>query len=328
MSDPIRWGILSTGNIARQFARGLAELPDARLVAVGSRSQEQADAFAEQFDVPRCHGTYEALAEDPDVEIIYVATPHPFHEANTRLCLAAGKAVLCEKPFAMNAAEARRMAADARSRGLFLMEAMWTRFLPATVKIREWVRNGAIGELRMVAADFGFRAAWNPNGRLLNRELGGGALLDVGCYAVSYASMLMQSAPEEIAGFAHIGETGVDEQAGMVLRYSGGRIATLSCAIRTAMRHEARILGAGGRISAEPFWRAQEAVLTVDDEDQRVSLPFRGNGYCHQAAEAMRCLREGETESPIMPLDESIVIMETLDRIRAQWGLQYPADEA
>ena len=327
MPDPIRWGILSTGNIARQFARGLENAPGAELAAVGSRSQEQADAFGDEFDAPRRHASYEDLAADPGVDIIYVATPHPMHEANTRLCLAAGKAVLCEKPFAMNAAQARRMAADARAKGLFLMEAMWTRFLPATVKVREWVRGGAIGDLRMAAADFGFRAPWEPEGRLLNRDLGGGALLDVGCYAISYASMLMQSAPGETAGFAHIGETGVDEQGGIVLRYSGGRIALLGCAVRTEMRQEARILGTEGQITAEPFWRATEAVLVANGKEERASLPFEGNGYGHQAIEAMRCLRAGETESTVMPLDETIAIMETMDRVRKHWGLRYPADE-
>ncbi|MFN8568711.1 MAG: Gfo/Idh/MocA family oxidoreductase [Kouleothrix sp.] len=186
----IRWGILGTGSIAGQFARGLAALDDAKLVAVGSRTAAAAAGFAQRVGAERAHGSYAELAHDPQVDAIYIATPHPLHHANTLLCLGAGKAVLCEKPFAINAGEAAAMIDAARARGLFLMEAMWTRFLPHMLRLRELLAAGVIGELRMLQADFGFRTEFNPHSRLFDPALGGGALLDVGIYPVSLASML------------------------------------------------------------------------------------------------------------------------------------------
>jgi predicted dehydrogenase len=194
----IRWGILGTGRIAGQFARGLAALDDAELVAVGSRAAQTAAEFADEHGVPHRHASYADLAADPDLDAIYVATPHPFHKGNSLLCLGAGKAVLCEKPFTINAAEAEEVVAAARGQGRFLMEAMWTRFVPAAARVRELLAEGAIGEVRMLRADFGYRAGIDPNGRLFNLALGGGALLDVGVYTVSFASMVFGAQPSQI----------------------------------------------------------------------------------------------------------------------------------
>lgn len=326
MDRPIRWGILGTGNIAKQFARGLSVLPDAQLVAVGSRSVETADAFGDAFDVPRRHASYAALAEDPEVDVIYVSTPHPLHAPNTILCLEAGKPVLCEKPFAINAREAESMIAVARRKNLFLMEAMWTRFLPAVAKAREWVDQGRIGEVRMIAADFGFRAGWDEESRLLNREMGGGALLDVGIYPVSLASFFLRRQPTRISGLADIGATGVDEQAAVVLGYDKGELAVLYTAVRTNTPQDAHILGNEGAIRLDPpFWKGTQATLTIHGQDaETVELPYDGNGYNCEAAEVMRCLREGRLESDVMPLDETLAIMRTLDALRAQWNLTYP----
>ena len=327
MGDAIRWGILGPGNIAKQFARGLAVLPDAELVAVGSRSAEHAEAFGDEFDVPRRHASYADLAGDPDVDAIYVATPHPFHKETTLLCLDAGKAVLCEKPMAVNAGQVREMIDGARRNKRFLMEAHWTRFLPTLVKAREWLAEGAVGEVRAVMADFGFRSGWNPDGRLLNPHLAGGGLLDVGCYTVSLATMVYGRAPERIVSAAHIGETGVDEQAAMILSYPGGRLAQLACAVRTGMPQEARILGTEGMIHLHaPWWRGTMATLHVGQEKTDYPLPFTGTGYNYEAAEVMRCLREGKLESDVMPLDESLSIMKTMDQVRTQWGLTYPME--
>lgn len=324
----IRWGILGTGSIARKFAAGLTALTDAELVAVGSRRAEKADEFADEFAGPRRHGSYAALADDPDVDAIYVATPHTLHKDNTLLCLRAGKAVLCEKPFAVNAADAREMVAVARQEGRFLMEAMWTRFLPAVAKVRELLAQGAIGETRLLRADFCFRAGWNPEGRLLNPALAGGGLLDVGVYTVSLASMVFGAQPSRIASLAHIGETGVDEQAAMVLAYDAGQLATLTCAVRVSTPHEAQIFGTEGSLRIHrPFWHATElTVNAAGKEPQHLELPYPGNGYTCEAAEVGRCLREGELESPVMPLDETLAILDTLDQIRAQWGLRYPTE--
>ena len=328
MQEKIRWGILGTGRIAAKFAEGLAVLPDAELVAVGSRSQDTADAFAERFSIPRRHPSYADLAADPTVDVIYVATPHPLHKENSLLCLNAGKAVLCEKPFTINATQAEEVIRCAREKRLFLMEAMWTRFLPVMVKVREWLSAGAIGEPRMVSADFGFRAGFDPKGRLLNPSLGGGALLDVGVYTVSFASMVFGGPPCDIAALAHLGETGVDEQSAMVLRYGRGQLAVLSCAVRTSTPQEARIVGTEGTIRIDPpFWHSARATLSIAQQgDEVAEMPFDGNGYNCEAAEVMNCLRAGKLESNIMPLDETLTIMKTMDAIRKQWGLRYPME--
>ena len=327
MTETIRWGILSTGSIARKFATAVGDVSGAELVAVGSRRRETVDAFGDEFNVPHRHASYEDLAQDPHVDVVYVGTPHNLHKENTLLCLEAGKAVLCEKPFAINAAEAREMIAVARAKQLFLMEAMWTRYIPLAVRVRELLAERVIGEVRMVSADFGFRAGWDVKSRLLNPELGGGALLDVGVYTVSFASMIF-GPPARIVSLAHLGETGVDEQAAMVLGYDGGQLAVLHAAVRTNTPQEATILGTEGRIRIHPrFWCPTRMTVWAGDKDpEDVEMPYPGNGYNFEAAEVVRCLRDGKLESDVMPLDESLQIMETLDAIRAQWGLKYPME--
>jgi predicted dehydrogenase len=326
MTTPFRWGILSTGRIAGVFATGLAALPDAELLAVGSRSAESANTFGDRFNIPRRYASYEELVSDPDIDAIYVATPHSSHAEETLRCLRAGKAVLCEKPFTINAAEAERVVADARSRGIFLMEAMWTRFLPALVRVRELIAAGAIGEVRMLQADFGFRTNVNPQSRLFDPALGGGALLDVGVYCVSLASMLF-GAPGEIKSLANLGTTGVDEQAAILFGYPGGQMALLSTATRTRTPHEAVIMGTEGMIRIHPqWWAATTLTVTIGGKSEEERYPLTGNGYNYEAAEVARCLRKGKTESDIMPLDETLAIMRAMDALRAQWGLKYPME--
>ncbi|MBK9709935.1 MAG: Gfo/Idh/MocA family oxidoreductase [Kouleothrix sp.] len=323
----IRWGILGTGRIAGVFAEGLAGLDDAELVAVGSRSAESAAAFGERYAVPRRHASYAALAHDPGVDVVYVATPHTLHRENTLLCLGSGKPVLCEKPFAINAAEAASMIAAARERGLFLMEAIWTRFLPHIVRLRELLAAGALGELRMLRADFSFRTEVDPRSRLFDPALGGGALLDVGIYPVSLASMLF-GRPERIASMADLGTTGVDEQAALIFGYSNGRMAVLTTATRTEAPHEALLLGTEGMIRLHhAWWRPTTMTLSADGRpDEQIDVPASGNGYGYESAEVMRCLRAGLRESDTIPLDETLAIMRTLDEVRAQWGLRYPSE--
>jgi predicted dehydrogenase len=326
--DKIRWGILGTGNIATRFAEGLMALPDAELVAVGSRSPSSADSFGYEFDVPHRHASYAALADDPDVDVVYVATPHPFHREHSLLCLEGSKPVLCEKPFAINASEAEDVITLAREKGLFLMEAMWTRFLPVLVKVRELLAEGAIGEIRALFADFGFRTAFDPQSRLFDPHLGGGALLDVGVYPVSLASMVFGAAPSRINGMAHLGQTGVDEQSAVILSYDQGQLAILAAAVRTEMPQEAVLMGTEGQIRIHaPWWRPTALTLSLPgQEDESLHLPYEGNGYNYEAAAVMDCLRAGRTESDVMGLDETLAIMQTLDRIRAQWDLRYPME--
>ena len=323
-----RWGILGTGAIASQFVRGLRSVSEAEVLAVGSRSEASAARFADKRDILRRHASYEDLASDPDVDVVYVATPHPFHAENATLCLEAGKAVVCEKPFCVNAAEAERVVGLAREKGLFLMEGMWTRFFPLMGEVRRLVSEGALGEVRMLNVDFGFRADPDPASRLFAPGLGGGALLDVGVYCVSFASMVL-GRPSRSVGISHLGETGVDEQASVVLEHEGGRLANLSIGIRTTTPQEATIIGteAYARIHA-PWWRPESMTISrPGEEDESVEAPVSGNGFDYEAVEVMRCLEAGKTESEIMPLDETVSVLRTMDTIRAAWGLKYPGEE-
>ena len=322
-----RWGIVGLGNIARSFATGLKAVPGAELAAVGSRSQEKADKFGDEFGAAKRYGSYEALAADPDVDAVYVASPHSKHKEDSLLCLNGGKAVLCEKPFTINANEAAQVIGVARDKKVFLMEAMWTRFIPLMGKVRELVKDGAIGEIRMVQADFGFRAGFNPKSRLFDPALGGGALLDVGIYPLSFASMLLGT-PEHVTGTAHLAETGVDDNSAMLLRYPKGEIAVLATSVNITTPQAATILGTAGKIQIHPpFWIPKALTLSRDGkDDERIELPYEGNGYNYEAQEVERCVGQGLTESPILPLDETLAVMKTMDTLRAQWGVKYPME--
>ena len=328
MPQKIQWGILSTGAIAHKFATGLSFLSDAELVAVGSRDAKRANQFADSFDIPKRHASYESLVADPSVDIIYVATPHNFHHENTQLCLQSRKAVICEKPFAINANQATRMIEFAQAENLFLMEAMWTRYLPLMVELRTMLAEDLIGEVRMLTADFGFRAELNPEGRLFTPKLGGGALLDVGVYIVSLSSMVF-GPPTQIVSLAHLGETEVDEQAGIVLGHSHGQLAILHTAIRTDTPQETIIMGTQGKIRIHsPWWIPNKMTVELSGKPAKtIEIPYEGNGYHYEASEAMDCLRSNKLESDIMPLSETVSIMQTLDQIRDQWGLKYPAEK-
>jgi predicted dehydrogenase len=321
----IRWGILSTGKIARAFATALKALPDAKLLAVGSRHRITADEFAINYDIPRAYDSYEALAADPDVDVVYIGTPHPMHAENALMCLRAGKHVLCEKPFAMNARQAKAMIDLARQERRFLMEAMWTRFIPAVVEAKRIVDQGVLGKVWMMSGAFCFSAPFNPKGRLFAPELGGGSLLDVGVYVLSFASWLFGK-PKRIQSAARLGSTGVDEHAVMQLIYEDGELAALSSAIRLKMPIEVLLAGTEGYLTIhEPFYKANRFTITpVEGEPRSYSVPYEGNGYQFQALEVMRCLQAGSLESPTMPLDETLQIMQTMDAIREQWGLKYP----
>ncbi len=325
MENKIKWGILGLGNIAHAFVEDLKFLTEAEVVAVGSRSDERATAFAQQYNIPNSYGCYEGVVQDPKVDVIYIATPHPSHEECAMLSLKAGKAVLCEKPFTVHAKETDELITCARENKIFLMEAMWSRFLPAIVKVREWLAKGVIGEIRQFKADFGFRCDWKPEGRLLNPKLAGGALLDVGVYPISFASMILGGRPARILSLAHLGITGVDEQFSAVFGYKAGKMALLSGAIRTETPKDAWIIGTEGVIHVPNFWRADSATLWLQGKQaEHYEMPLEGTGKSYEAAEVMRCLRAGKLESDIMPLDESLGIMKTMDIMRNQWGLLYP----
>ena len=323
----IGWGILGAGGISSAFAKDLKLVEGAELTAVAARSADKAEAFAAQYGAARSYGSYEELLRDPDVDVVYIGTLHPWHEKQAIACLEAGKAVLCEKPFTMNAAEARNVVRVAREKKLFAMEAMWTRFLPPIVQVREWLKQNLIGEVQLVKADSGFDVGWQPEGRLLNKELGGGALLDAGIYPVSFASMIFGEQPIKVMSSAAIGETGVDERFSLLLEYAGGRTAALNGAVRLNLQKDAYIYGTKGYIHVPDFLFGREAHLHVNGaEAQHVADDRTYAGYRDEAQEVTDCLRSGRLESEIMPLDETVRIMETLDRARAPWGLVYPTE--
>lgn len=324
-----KWGILGTGWIAEKFAADVALLPDAQVVAVGSRTLHRAQDFAERFGIPHRHESYQALVADADVDAVYVATPHPLHATNALLAIEAGKAVLVEKPFTVDADQARRVVDAARRRGVFVMEAMWTRFLPHMVKIRELVTAGRLGEIRSVTADHGQWFPRDPRHRLFAPELGGGALLDLGVYVVSLASHLF-GPPDEVIATSAPAFTGVDAQTAVILRYSGGRMAVLFTTVETRTATWASINGVDARIEIRgPFYAPVSfRLVTRDGNVEEFDLPHVGHGLYYEAAEVGRCLRAGLTESPLMPLTETIQIMEVLDEVRRQIGLRYPWESA
>lgn len=324
---PIRWGILGPGHISRSFAAALQEADGATLVAVGSRDLARAQSFAAEFGGGRAYGSYEELANAPDVDAVYVGTPHSLHEAHATLCLDAGRHVLCEKPLALNATQARRMAALARDRGLVLMEALWTRFLPAIRDLQRRIGDGALGEVRTIHADFAFRARFDPRGRLFAPELGGGALLDLGIYPLTLA-FLVGGPPLEVQATSKIGATGVDEETSLLLRHRGDVSSRLYCGLTVDTACEAQIVGTRGRIVVpRPWWGARKFDLHGrDGQVERFEFERRGRGYTYEAEAFMDLVRSGRTESELMPLDESVAVLEVMDAIRARSGVRYPGE--
>ena len=316
--EPLRWGVIGTGSIAATLTADLKLTGAGRVVAVGSRHQQSADRFADQFDIPHRHGSYEKLVTDPDVEVVYVATPHPMHHANTLLALEAGRPVLVEKAFTMNAAEAHDLVTTARAKGLFMMEAMWTRFLPHMVEIRRLVAGGRLGEIVTVIADHGQWFPSDPNSRLFDPDLGGGALLDLGVYPVSFASMIL-GRPDRIIAMIDPAFTGVDGQTSMLFGYASGAHAVLTCTSGARTPTRAAIVGTEARIEIDGDFYAPTSFTLIPREGAPTHFaePHPGRGLWHEAAEVRRCLRDGLLESPLMPLDESISIMETMDAVRA-----------
>jgi predicted dehydrogenase len=362
----IRWGILGTGKIARDFTQDLTALPEAKVLAVGSRSLSTAQAFSGAFKIPRAYGSYEELVKDPDIDVVYIATPHIRHKDDCILCLEAGKPVLCEKPFTLNAQEAREVIALAREKQLFCMEAMWMRFMPLIQTIRQLIQSGEIGEVRTLTADFGYAVEFTPTHHLFDLKSGGGALLDRGVYPLSLAFFLL-GIPDRITSEATLGNTGVDEQCAMVLSYHTGQLAMLSANLRATTSNEVIIGGTRGQIRIfAPFYRPHQISISkyspaslsaaassssgikqkivaaaksnslvqrlylqlgsFGKKSQKIFQPVAGNGYQYEASEVIRCLKNGKLESEIMPLNETLSIMEAMDAIRHHWNLQYPQE--
>jgi predicted dehydrogenase len=320
-----KWGIIGPGRIAHKFAQGLAVIPDAQLFAVASRSEDRARDFARQYNIPYFYGGYEKIVQNPDIDIIYVATPHTYHYENTLMCLQNDIPVLCEKPFTITREQLLKLVITSRERKIFLMEAIWTRFLPTIKKVIDIRESGKLGKIKAIYADFGFKAPVDFNGRLYNPELGGGALLDIGIYPV-FLSLLLLGKPEEIKSMAVIAETGVDESCSILFKYSNRVMASLNCTITAETPIEAVIIFENGRIRINRGWFAPSSltIITAKEKKREINFRYNGNGYHFEAIEAMRCLRKGFTECPVLPLNFSLELMELLDEIRKQCGIRYP----
>jgi predicted dehydrogenase len=332
MKEKIKWGILGPGRIARKFASDLKLVEDAELVAVGSRSMSSAEAFAKDFPVQYLHDSYEALVRNEDVDVIYVATPHSFHYQNTLLCLQHNKAVLCEKPFAINSRQAREMIALAKEKKVFLMEALWSKFLPHYIKVREMVTSGELGEIKSFHSNFGFKPVEPIAPRIFDPALGGGTIMDIGIYNIFWAMSILGE-PENISASVTPASSGVDEQCAVLFKYKNGAMAQLYSSFTSNLATDADICGDKGRIRLTT--RFYEPATTIEyypqyvDSKQIIEVDKEaGFGYQYQARHVNECLKKGLTESPIMSFDDTLKLMDMLDTVRKLGGVKYPEDEA
>jgi len=326
--DKIRWGIMGLGDIAHKFCDNLWQVPDADITACGSRTMEKAADFAKKHNIKNAFATYEELVKCDDVDIIYIATPHGRHYEDAMLCLENGKHVLCEKAFMMNADEAKKVSEFARSKKLFLMEAMWARFFPSNQQALKWYNEGQIGHLNIIELTFGFNTEYRPEHRFFKKELGGGALLDIGAYSIGVNTMYTYGKkPVKIGAVSHIGESQTDEMTGMCLYYGDGQMSMITACIRTSVNTRIMLYGTKGQIEITNFWSGKEATLKVFGKpDELFRLEQTKNGYILEVEEVHKCLRTGKLNSEIMPIEHSIYAMETMDAVRKEIGLSYHND--
>jgi predicted dehydrogenase len=317
---------MAPGRIARQFARGLQVIDGACLYAVASSSRQRAEQFTTEVgNVERIYTSYRELVSDPAVDAVYIANPHRYHHDSVALCLEAGKPVLCEKPLTVTARESQELINLAQQKQVFLMEALWSRFLPAWVQVRQWVEEGRVGEVRVMSSTFGVQIPREVDDRLLNRESAGGVLLDMGVYNVAMSQFIMQCDPEIILADGVIGETGVDERSSGLLNY-GGPVSVFTCNFQVNTTNDFNIYGSKGHIRVAPnFWEATAATLTLDTgEVEEFSQPFRATGFEYEAEEAMRYIQAGQLQSDVMPWQHTLGNMRTMDEMLTQIGMHYP----
>lgn len=323
-----RWGIVSTGNIARQFADALLHVEGAVLAAVASRSKEGAEAFARQYGFEKSYGSYEEMVKDQDIDVVYIGTPNNLHFDNTMMFLEAGRAVVCEKPLAVNARESQALVDKAREKNVFFLEGMWTRFFPAVRKALEWVKEGRIGEPKMVHAVFGYASDSKDEWRF-SREMAGGALMDVGIYPLAMAFAVLGAEPIKASARAYVGN-GVDEYNTFTFEYQGGGIAVLSSAINLALENKVVISGTKGCVKIGEgcaWWHPHRAELVVYDGAAEVfDEPYPSTGFQFEAAAVQKCLELGQKEASEMPLDETLKISRMIDKLRGEFGLVFDAD--
>jgi predicted dehydrogenase len=328
MEKVYRWGFVGAGGMARHQAQDLAYSPRNRVYGVVSRTTESAQAFADQFGA-RVFASLEAMLSDEDIDLIYISTPNNWHCPQAKLALEAGKPVLCEKPFTLNAMELQDLVRIARQNKVFLMEAMWIRYLPAVARFRELLNEDALGKIQRVQASFHLNLPVNPLGRIYNLELGGGSLLDVGIYPISFVSLVTKQQPAQIESQAQFADTGVDTNFSANFGYSDGIQATVAAGVDGQRTGGLVVEGEAGKIRVEDYrsWKLRQLNIEIRDrQPETLDFPIVGTGYSYQADEVARCLDGGLLESSVMPLDESMSIMQTLDRIREQWHLVFPGE--
>jgi len=329
MARKIKFGILGTGKIAGKFAEGLSYVDAAELYAVGSRTQKSATAFAEKYNITKVHTGYENLAKDNEVDVIYIATPHNLHHANTLLCLNNNKHVLCEKPFAVNKKEVHEMIALAKQKNLFLMEALWSRFMPHIIRATELIDSGIIGNIKLLTANFCMKPKFDPKSRLFNKDLIGGSLMDIGIYPIFLAYLMLEK-PSKIQALAGIGPTGVDENCSITFGYNDEKLAVLHSSMKSTNGVNAIIEGEKGKIIFENPWHAPGNITLLMDNGQKECFTFdhRGNGYNYEAQEVCNCLHAGKLESDLWSWQNSLDLIEMLDTIRARAGITYPKHDS
>lgn len=322
-----KFGILGPGKIANRFADAFQYVPQAKVHAIASRSNQKAKKFASRHRVEKYYASYDDLVKDPAVDIIYIATPHPFHHEQTLLCMRNGKAVLCEKPLAINARQVKEMIDTASKSKTFLMEGMWSRFFPAIHKTLELIRSGSIGEIKFLEADFGFPAPLNFESRVYNLALGGGAQLDVGVYPL-FLALLILGKPHEIKAFSHLASTGADAMTSARLNYQNGSTAQILSSIVDDSPKDAHIRGTKGSVHIHsPWYKSQHVSLQLNTgEKTEFPFPHSGNGFEFQLEEVVRCLDAKKLQSDLMPHELSLLMAEVSDEIRRQGGVKYSVD--
>lgn len=326
--DTISWGILSTGTIAKNFANTLSKLNDCgKVAAVASRNGDTAASFAAEYNIPKSYGSYLDLVSDISINVIYVATPHSLHYENVKLCLEHGKHVLCEKSFSVNTLEAEELLALAKKKNLFIMEAFWTKFLPCYQEAIKIIAAGTIGELIHFRAQYGFSPTGARYIRKFDPQLAGGALLDIGVYAIGVACMLLGYKPQAIHSSTVIGEYGTDNFDSIMLTYENGAAAHLITAIGTTITPEAVLFGTKGQILLPAFNALQSFTVIMNDGTKTsYDFPFDVNGYEYEIRETERCLMAGKTESTIMTHENTLSVMRIMDKVRADCGLTFPCE--
>ena len=324
MEKKYRWGIIGAARIAEKFAAGLKELPEAVCYAIASRSQEKAEIFRQKNGFEKAYGSYEAMLADPLVDIVYIATPNNLHFENTMMSLEAGKAVLCEKPFASNLSQVEQMIQKAKEKKLFLMEALWSRFLPSIQAFKQQTQEGAIGKPLLLEVDFGFKADYHPQSRLFDPGLGGGSIPDIGIYPLFLAFYLFGK-PELVQVTSVAAPTGTDMTTSILLKHAGGEISVLTSSFAMRLDSEAKLFGENGSLRLCRFFHIPTKLMIRrgDDEEQEISVYSVGNGYNYEAKEVMDCLNRGETESEGMPLSFSLDLIRLLDEVEEKARLSF-----